>query len=58
VLRDQERNLCYTQLCKLKKDPPAASVGDLAKLIEVESQTGDQQKFPALVHLADEFEKL
>ena len=48
----------YTQLCKLKKDHPAASVGDLAKLIEVESQTGDQQKFPALVRLADEFEKL
>jgi len=48
----------YTQLCKLKIVHPAASVGDLAKLVEVESQTGDQQRFPALVRLAGEFEKL
>lgn len=48
----------YAQLCKLKQEHPATSAGDLAKLIEVESQTGDQQKFPALGRLADDFEKL
>jgi hypothetical protein len=57
VTRPKTRSI-YTQLCKLRKDHPAASVSDLAKLIEVEAQTGDQQKFPALVRLADEFEKL
>ena len=48
----------YTQLCKQRKEHPAASVGDLAKLIEVESQASDQQKFPALARLANEFEKV
>jgi len=48
----------YMQLCKEKKKHPGASVGDLTKLIELESQTGDQGRFPGLAGLADEFEKV
>jgi hypothetical protein len=48
----------YVQLRKLRKEHPHASVGELSKLVEVESQTGDQRRFPALARLADEFEKI
>jgi hypothetical protein len=48
----------YTQLCERKKEHPRASVGDLTRLIALESQAGDQRRFPSLVHLADEFEKI
>jgi hypothetical protein len=48
----------YTQLRTLRKEHPHASVGDLAKLVLVESQAGDQRRFPGLARLADEFETI
>ena len=48
----------YTGLYEGKKGHPLASVNELTKLIQVESQAGDQRRFPRLVHLADEFEKI
>lgn len=48
----------YTQFCKQRKEHPRASLADLARLIELESQAGDQRRFPGLVRLADEFEKV
>jgi hypothetical protein len=48
----------YTQLCRLKKEHPAASASNLARFIELETQAGDQQRFPALLRFADEFEKI
>ncbi|HKM81567.1 MAG TPA: hypothetical protein VJY15_11470 [Candidatus Acidoferrum sp.] len=48
----------YSQLCRRKKERPHASVGALARLIKLESQAGDQRRFPGLVSLADEFEKI
>src|SRR5216683_1670109 len=46
------------QLRDRKKEHPHASVGDLAKLIELESRAVDQRRFPGIVRLADEFEKI
>ena len=48
----------YTQLYKLRKKRPTASASDLAKSIVVETQAGDQQRFPALQQFADEFEEI
>jgi hypothetical protein len=48
----------FAQLCNLKREHPSASAGDLARRIEVESQVGDQKRFPELLRLAGEFEKL
>lgn len=48
----------YVQLRERKKEHPHASVSDLAKLIEIESRTGDQRRFPRLADLADKFENL
>lgn len=48
----------YTELYEGKKEHPLASVNELTKLIQVESQAGDQRRFPGLVHLADEFERI
>lgn len=48
----------YAQLCELKHEHPQASVADLTKLVQMESRTGDQRRFPQLESLADEFEGL
>jgi len=48
----------YLQLLKLKTDRPNASPTDLAKLVAVKSRGGDQQTFPGLVSLTDEFERI
>lgn len=48
----------YAQLCEHKKEHPKASVNELTKLIETESRSGDQRRFPALANLANDFEKL
>ena len=47
----------YDQLCELKKAHPRATVKEAAELVEVQSQAGDQRRFPGLAGLADEFEK-
>ena len=57
IIRPKTQSV-YTQLCKRRKDRPRASIGDLTKLIEIESQAGDQRKFPGLLALADNFEKI
>lgn len=46
------------QLHGLKQDHPTATAGDLAKLIVLETKEGDQQKFPTLRRLVDDFEKI
>jgi len=48
----------YTQLRNRRKDRPHASVSALTRLIKLESQAGDQRRFPVLVDLADDFEKI
>jgi hypothetical protein len=48
----------HMQLSAQKKQHARASLDDLAKLIKLESQEGDQRRFPGLVGLADEFEKI
>lgn len=48
----------YRQLRQRKEQNPLGSVGDLAKLIQIESQVGDQQRFGRLAELATDFEKL
>ena len=48
----------HTQLSVGKKEHPRASVSKLANLILVESQDGDKSRFPGVVGLADEFEKM
>jgi hypothetical protein len=53
-----KRESVYSQLCKFKKEHPAATAGDIAKLIQVEFRSVNQQKFPALVHIADKFENI
>lgn len=46
------------QLRERKKANPRLSVSELAKLIRVESQAGDQQRFPGLLQLVGEFEQI
>jgi len=48
----------YVQLRERKKQQPSESPAGLAKLIEIESTSGDQRRFPGLSRLADEFEKM
>jgi len=48
----------YRQLYQRKEENPRGSVGDLAKLIQIESQVSDQQRSGRLVELATDFEKL
>ena len=48
----------YTQLLNRKKDRPHASLNALTRLIKLESQAGDERRFPALVDLADDFERI
>lgn len=48
----------HTQLSTRKKEHPHASLAELLKLIQLESQAGDQHQFPALARLADDFEAL
>ena len=48
----------YCQLRQLRKRNPHGSVDELAKLIRIESQMGDQQRFRRLVELAADFEHL
>src|SRR2546423_13584523 len=38
----------YIQLCDLKKKHAHAPLSELVKLIELESQTGDQRRFPRI----------
>jgi len=53
-----ESHSVYFQLCERKREQPRASGGDLAKLIATSSESGDQQRFPGLARLADQFEKI
>jgi hypothetical protein len=48
----------HMQLSKRKREHPRASVADIGRLIEVESQTGDQHRFPGLVQSAEAFEQI
>lgn len=48
----------YRQLRQRKEQNPHGSVGDLAKLINIELQVGDQQRFRRLAELASDFEEL
>ncbi len=48
----------YAQLLKLKANRRYASPAELAKLVAVETREGDQQTFPALLSLSDEFERI
>jgi hypothetical protein len=48
----------YRQLRQRKEENPRGSVGDLAKLIQIESQVGDQRRFGRLAELATDFEEL
>ena len=48
----------YRQLRQRKEQNPRGSVADLAKLIKIESQVGDQQRFGQLAELATDFEEL
>jgi hypothetical protein len=57
VIRPRTQSI-YRQLCKLKIEHPSASVSDLSKLIAVESEAGDENKFPTLRRLAEEFDKI
>lgn len=48
----------YVQLRNLRKEHPRGSVADLSKMIDVESQVGDDRRVPPLVGLANEFESI
>jgi len=57
IIRPKTQSVC-TQLLNRKRDRPHASLNALTRLIKLESQAGDQGRFPELVGLADEFEKI
>jgi hypothetical protein len=57
VIRPKRKSV-YVQLCEWKKGHPQATVRELAKFLARESQAGDQHRFPELVRVADEFEKI
>jgi hypothetical protein len=57
IARPKSRSI-RARLRERKKEHPDGSVGDLTKLIELESQAGDQRRFPGLVGLANEFERI
>lgn len=48
----------YAQLRKRKTEHPHASFGDLAKLIVIESRSGDQSQFSGLEQVGEKFEEL
>ena len=48
----------YAQLREHKRKHPHASLGALAKMIAIESRTGDQSQFSGLEHLGEKFEEL
>ena len=48
----------YVQLRQRRKEHAQAPLAELAKLTEIETQAGDQRRFPQLADLANEFEGL
>lgn len=48
----------YVQLRQRRKEHAQVPLAELAKLIEIETQAGDQRRFPQLADLANEFEGL
>lgn len=55
--RAKDRSI-YDQLLSLRQANPNASPPDLCRLVQVSLLTGDQGKFPKLLELSNEFEKL
>ena len=48
----------YDQLLSLRQENPNASLPDLCRLVQVSLLRGDQRRFPKLLELSNEFEKL